>query len=556
MKQSLISKKAKQSMLRSGILMLTLIVLNEQTLHAQLKKRTYANYEENAATLLASVSNEKNAIDSNLTTASTLEVDLGVLNLITATQDLLFTTSKTKATARIIPANTPVTIKVELPTSIAGVLDNLVIQPYRIGTSPLYLKSNAGGAFSGANLVNLINGAGIAEIIIQPTENFHGISITLGSVVGLGVSMSIYDAYVKIDNAVTIPAYNTRLDVLYGQRGNLDINLASSTATVDDPENAIDDEPTPFTFALMSSGASVLSTSYIRGVFATPSTGGDSVMVYLQDPGAGLLDLSLLAGVTIQPYLGNTPAGGPIVYNSSFLTLRLLTGGTNMYAITAPVGVPFDRIDVSFQGGVTALSNLRVYDISRAAANVVLPVSITDFGAKKRNGLTSLSWRSENETGIDSYEVQRSTDGINYKTIGIVFPADRNIDNYYSFNDNGISTGTLFYRLYIKESDGTTRYSSFATVNHATEIKSQLVIAPNPIQSNIRIQLSGMEEGMHRIEVYNQSGQLQQSKMINIRLDEQVEQLDRNFGMRTGMYWLSIYDKNNKLIKTAKFMAE
>ncbi len=105
MKQTLISNEAQGQSLRKGILLLTLILLNGVILHAQIKKRTYANFQENSHTaIVADVTDAGNAIDSNLTTASVLSVDLGILNAVTATQHLLFSTAKSKATARTIPS--------------------------------------------------------------------------------------------------------------------------------------------------------------------------------------------------------------------------------------------------------------------------------------------------------------------------------------------------------------------------------------------------------------------------------------------------------------------
>jgi hypothetical protein len=120
--------------------------------------------------------------------------------------------------------------------------------------------------------------------------------------------------------------------------------------------------------------------------------------------------------------------------------------------------------------------------------SVSLPVTLTNFsGYNNNSGLAVLQWSTSIESGIKQYELQRSTDDINFAPVTDV-PA-RNINNSsYSYNDNisGIhNTPVLYYRLMITSIDGTIQYSNI--VNISLNPQSGITIAGNPFTDQFTI---------------------------------------------------------------------
>jgi hypothetical protein len=330
--------------------------------------------------IFGKVTNDAKAADNDPNTASTLGVSLAALNLATATQFLEFTTNGTNAGRELIAANTPVTIKFSVPSGLVGLLDGVEIgtfvdlQPVSqqiigvLGTGPGnlagYKPTSSTAIYSGNTLLNALNGSGIIELTLTPAQAYHGVYIKLSSLLSLALTTDVYHAYIMKDAGSTIDC-NERVDVLYGVRGNSLINLASATGSVTNPLNTIDADPALATYSVMSTGVQVLSNVFQTVVFSTPSVAGDSVSVVVQNPGGGLLDLNLLTGFTIQPYLGSTAVGPALVNNPSFLSLRLFPGSADKYIITAAVAGAFDRVEILMGGVAGALASLRVYDVSR-----------------------------------------------------------------------------------------------------------------------------------------------------------------------------------------------
>ncbi|MBI6116760.1 Ig-like domain-containing protein [Salegentibacter maritimus] len=344
------------------LIILSLLVFATSTVYGQDKERKYASNQEVRTTDLlgvgGSVTDAGNAVSGNLRDHSTLRVGVGLLGAFYARQYLDF--------GETIEAGTPVTIKFSVPVSAVGVAENFSIQPYtnlrEEGFLAEYWTADAAGsAYTGANLLTLLGGIGTHEITITPEEDFEGVWVNLSSALSLAMKMEVYHAYIEEDAAepYTCVEKNTPLDVLSGiDAGGLD--LAGSLGAVTNPYNVIDD---PDEYSMMSVVVGALNSAYHTTLFQSPSQENQSVRIVLEQPGS-LLDLSLLSGFSIQPMLGNQEVGSPIAGDSSLLIARLLSG-TQKYELAFPVEGSFDRIKIELNNTVSALQNIRLYEVSR-----------------------------------------------------------------------------------------------------------------------------------------------------------------------------------------------
>lgn len=330
--------------------------------------RVYANSQYTDIGLLTSVDNPANAADGNPATYSTINrlVGLPLVTLGTVTQYIKF--------GATVPAGTPVTIKVNFPTSLLSLLSGVEFQPFT-GTN-----TAAGKVTSDASLLGLLNGAGDAEITILPQTSggaavpYDGVWIKLSGVAVLQ-SMNVYDAYYT-QSTTASSACSVPVDVVAGVKaGTVVGGIANATGAVNDKYNAIDTDPTYATYAEMNVGAQVLSQVFHTTIFGSPSQVGDTIRMVLQKPGGGLLDLSVLNSFSIQPYNGTATAGTAISSSSSgLLSLSLLPGstaGNEKYILTVVPTAVFDRVEVLMGGLATVglVQGLRIYDVKRLIVN-------------------------------------------------------------------------------------------------------------------------------------------------------------------------------------------
>jgi len=90
-----------------------------------------------------------------------------------------------------------------------------------------------------------------------------------------------------------------------------------------------------------------------------------------------------------------------------------------------------------------------------------LPVELTTFsGALNSNGDAILNWSTASEKNSDYYQVERSTNGMNFNHIGKVYAAgNSNEELSYTFKDDfsdikSIASSQLYYRIKQVDVDG------------------------------------------------------------------------------------------------------
>lgn len=115
-------------------------------------------------------------------------------------------------------------------------------------------------------------------------------------------------------------------------------------------------------------------------------------------------------------------------------------------------------------------------------------------------------WESENDNSIIQYEIDHSTDGINFSTIGkVLFESNSKKD--YLFNHTQPPQGLNYYRLKITMRDGTIELSSVINI-YVPEFESKILIYPNPIKNGyIQIHFSNQLPGKYALILYNLIGQ-------------------------------------------------
>lgn len=116
----------------------------------------------------------------------------------------------------------------------------------------------------------------------------------------------------------------------------------------------------------------------------------------------------------------------------------------------------------------------------------VLPVSLLSFDATAEKNSVLLTWSTSSEINNVGFDVQRSTNGTAFTTIGFVASKGTGA-NTYSFNDGAVISNTkYYYRLLQKDADGKTGLSNVVSVVFNGE-SSNVRITPNPVKNLLTI---------------------------------------------------------------------
>ena len=86
--------------------------------------------------------------------------------------------------------------------------------------------------------------------------------------------------------------------------------------------------------------------------------------------------------------------------------------------------------------------------------NATLPATFIQFNTVYKNNSGIISWTTASESGVDFYEVQRSTDGSSFYRIGTVTANNRSGNNQYQYTDDQPAKGWNYYKIMIIDRDG------------------------------------------------------------------------------------------------------
>ena len=146
-------------------------------------------------------------------------------------------------------------------------------------------------------------------------------------------------------------------------------------------------------------------------------------------------------------------------------------------------------------------------------AEASLPVELLYFTAEPYYEDALITWETATEINNSHFEVQHSTNGVDFTVIGEVDGAGTTTENqYYEFIDQKAVVGENYYRLRQIDFDGNFEYTHMqvvifeaddANVNTATP---QITVYPNPTVNTLNIKTNQI--GTDYIQIYNPLGQM------------------------------------------------
>ncbi len=113
----------------------------------------------------------------------------------------------------------------------------------------------------------------------------------------------------------------------------------------------------------------------------------------------------------------------------------------------------------------------------------LLPVKLVSFNGQHTQAGNQFEWMVADQQGILSYEVERSTNGINFIPVGAI-PANDLLSFTYRYTDPAALTGTVYYRLKIIEHNKIT-YSRIIRFNVAHECDRHFISQSGPTYRHI-----------------------------------------------------------------------
>jgi len=169
-----------------------------------------------------------------------------------------------------------------------------------------------------------------------------------------------------------------------------------------------------------------------------------------------------------------------------------------------------------------------------------LPVSLVQFSAKQENSNVLLNWETASELNNSHFDVERSSDGNNWKAIGTISGhGNTSSINNYSLVDiiDGAASQILYYRLKQLDFNGDATYSEIRSVT--LSYISNLSMYPNPAIDQVNLSFESILNGNATLKVLDLEGHIVQTNNISIGKGTFRQSLDVTH-LSKGSYFLQV----------------
>lgn len=186
-----------------------------------------------------------------------------------------------------------------------------------------------------------------------------------------------------------------------------------------------------------------------------------------------------------------------------------------------------------------------------------LAVKLTEFTVLKQNNEAILNWTTLTETNTSHFDIERSTDGINFSKMGTVAGSGTTTDvqNYQYIDPINISALVIYYRLKVVDMNNKSGFSKIIALRLTGLVTlKNFTVYPNPFTNDLKLQINSATETTVKVRIINASGQLAGDYTIAVQKGENIVVLSNLATLKQGMYFLELIAEDGKL--TQKIMKQ
>ncbi|OGU82228.1 MAG: hypothetical protein A2W11_10630, partial [Ignavibacteria bacterium RBG_16_35_7] len=185
---------------------------------------------------------------------------------------------------------------------------------------------------------------------------------------------------------------------------------------------------------------------------------------------------------------------------------------------------------------------------------MIVPVELTSFTASANGKEVTLNWSTATELNNLGFEIQRSTEGKEFFTVGFVsgYGTTTELQNY-SYADKNLNNGKYYYRLKQVDYDGSYEYSDVVEVEWRA-FNSYLLEQnyPNPFNPTTTIGFGIQNKSNVKITVLNSIGE-EVAVVLNEEREAGYHQVEFNAeNLPSGVYFYQI--NSGEFIQTKKML--
>jgi Lamin Tail Domain len=181
----------------------------------------------------------------------------------------------------------------------------------------------------------------------------------------------------------------------------------------------------------------------------------------------------------------------------------------------------------------------------------VLPILLQSFNGTLQNNKSTLQWKTSCEFAGDKFELQYSTDGINFVGIYTEDAIGTCVGNLYSYMHTDAKALVNYYRLVLKAIDGSAKFSNIIALKSLKKAFDIKLVSTNT-NEQLCYSISAVSTGNAIIRIANMQGQLLLKENVIYNAGTQINYINTN-KLSKGIYLISIVTNSGEVF-TEKFI--
>ena len=275
---------------------------------------------------------------------------------------------------------------------------------------------------------------------------------------------------------------------------------------------------------------------------------GGTILIYSNNGALTNITAQAFGGTGGSNEVGGGPKHGPgggggggVIYSNSVLSATSTVQGGN-FGTTAAQSTNYGA--TSGSNGIM-VNNMNPSAMARVPLICVsLPVTFLNVTAEKNSNSVNLNWEVAQEVNTLEYIIERSTDGLNFSTIGSTpYKNGSAFGNTYAYTDNNLPavSGSLYYRIRELDTDGKYVYSKIVSVL-MNNLSGKFSVYPNPAHNSVTVSFICTSAGPVSLRLFDIRGSLLWQQLYTAHTGQNNVEVDNIRNIPTGTYILQWFD--------------
>lgn len=251
--------------------------------------------------------------------------------------------------------------------------------------------------------------------------------------------------------------------------------------------------------------------------------------------------------VTMEVYQDN-PTLTRIEANDLFVA-----SNTETVVADGPFTTPFTPFDANML--VVVKSSLGCIDKVMFVPNAsILPVKLIYFQGNRNSEKVRLQWNIAQNESSDHFEVEKSYDGKNFTTTGMVLSTTRTGSENYSFSEGANDKEKIFYRLKMIDKNHKVEYSKVIVFQPTLFTERNLTVVNNPAKDRLTISFQSSADQNVDVRVYDLLGKVRTTQQAQLYVGSNIFNVPLPSSLSSGLYIVEVANKTER--NSAKFVKQ